>query len=386
MTRLARVLGALVKARWSVARLVIAATLMWYFAADSGARLARLALASLPDIDYAVEAEKLREMGQYGEAVVVLDAALAESSPPNPTDAAASAQRERLMAQRAKIQDEQASYLRRATEVASGAITGSGDSLESLVGAVAADFFVVGDIRDLVIQSARYVRQGEADELIVALSALGIATTVAPQIDWAPALFKAARRAGSLSKGLGDQIVKLVKAGDRTRLVTLMEDAAGIARRSSPATATRILKHAGDADELAMFARFTERTASRGKSGALALAVTGEAGADVLRAAARSGSRLGVEAADDLVLAAAKKGPAGAALLSSKLGVRLLRPHMLVGLAKGFTKGTLPDAAAKALARLDPYGWIVLPAIAAWTLLELVWLGRRVGGAWKAVG
>lgn len=381
MTRVARVAGAAVGARWNVVRLVVAATLLWYFAADSGARLARLALRSLPDVDYAAEAEKLREMGQYGEAVVVLDAALAESSP---TDGAVSGRRERLLAQRARIQDEQSSYLRRATEVASGAVTGSGQSLESLVGAVAADFFVVGDIRDLVIQSSRYVREGEADEVIVALSALGIATTVAPQIDWAPALFKAARRAGSLSKGLGEQIVKLVKAGDRTRLVGLLDDAAGIARRSSPATATRILKHAGSADELGMFARFAERSAARGKPGALALAVTGDAGADVLRAAAKPGSRLGVGVADDLVLAGAKKGHRGAAFLSSKLGARLLRPHPLVGLFKGFVKGTIPDAAAKALARLDPYGWVVLPALAAWTLLELVWLGQRVGG-WRRV-
>lgn len=380
MSKAVRGARALVGARWNVVRLVVASLLLWYFAVDSGARLARLALRSLPHVDYAMEAEKLREMGHYGEAVVVIDAALAESSP---SDAAAAAQRERLLAQRARIQSEQSSYLRRATEVASGAVTGSGESLESLVGAVAADFFVVGDIRDLVIQSSRYVQDGEADEVIVALSALGIATTVAPQIDWAPALFKAARRAGSLSKGLGEQIVRFVKAGDRTRLVALLDDAAGIARRSSPATATRILKHAQDADELAVFARFTERTAARGKPGALALAVTGDAGADVLRAAAKPGSRLGVGVADDLVLAAAKKGPAGAAFLSSKLGARLLRPHALVGLAKGLMKGTLPDAAAKALARLDPYGWVVLPALAAWTLLEMVWLGQRVGGAWR---
>lgn len=374
------VVGALIAARWNILRLVLAGTLLWYFAADSGARLARLTLASLPDVDYAAEAEKLREMGQYGDAIVVLDAALAESSP---SDAAAAPRREELLAQKARIQDEQSSYLRRATEVASGAITGQGTSLESLVGAVAADFFVVGDVRDLVIQSSRYMTEGEADEVIVALSALGIATTVAPQIDWAPALFKAARRTGSLGKGLGEQIVKFVKVRDRTRLLAVMEDAAGIARRSSPATATRILRHADSAEDLGTFAKFAERSAARGKPGALALAVTGGAGADVLKAAAKPGARLGVAAADDLVLAAAKKGPAGGAFLGSKLGARLLRPHALVGLLKGFTKGTIPDAIAKALARLDPYGWMVLPALAAWTLLELVWLGQRVGAAWK---
>jgi hypothetical protein len=376
-----RVARALLAARWNIVRLVIAGTLLWYFAADSGARLARLALASLPDVDYAAEAEKLREMGHYGEAVVVLDAALAESSP---SDAAAAGQRARLLAQRARIQEEQSSYTRRAVEVASGAITGSGESLESLVGAVAADFFVVGDVRDLVIQSARYARDGDADEVIVALSALGIATTLAPQVDWAPAMFKAARRAGALGKGLADEIVRLVRMGEKTKLVALMEYAAGIARRSSPATATRVLKHAGSADDIGLFARFAERAAARGKPGALALAVTGDAGADVLRAAARQGSRLGVEAADDLVLAAAKKGPRGAALLSSKVGARLLKPHPLVGLLKGFSKGTLPDAAAKALARLDPYGWVVLPGLAAWTLLEMVWLGGRVGRGVRA--
>jgi hypothetical protein len=384
VTRAVRFARALVRARWNIVRLVAALALLWYFAADSGARLARLALASLPDVDYAAEAEKLRQMGHYGEAVVVLDAALSESDPPHhldtsgPSDGAARAKRDELLAQRARIQDEQSSYLRRATEVGKGAVMGPGDSLESLVGAVAADFFVVGDIRDLVIQSARYAREGEADEVIVALSALGILTTLQPELDWVPSIFKAARRAGSLGKGLGEQIVKFVKAGERSRLLELMTDVSGIARRSSPATAGRILRHAGSAEDLGLFAKFAERTAARGRPGALALAITGDAGAEVLRAAAKPGARLSVTAADDLVIAAAKKGPAGAAFLSSKLGARLLRPHALVGLAKGFTKGTIPDAAAKALARLDPYGWLALPALAAWTLLELTWLARRL--------
>lgn len=53
---------------------------------------------------------------------------------------------------------------------------GAHDSLEGWIGAVAADFFIVGDVRDLVIEGGELALDGESDEVILALSGIGLAT------------------------------------------------------------------------------------------------------------------------------------------------------------------------------------------------------------------
>ena len=53
--------------------------------------------------------------------------------------------------------------------------------------------------------------------VIVALSAVGLATTLAPEVDWAPSLLKAARRAGSMTEGTArSDIYALLDKGPAT--------------------------------------------------------------------------------------------------------------------------------------------------------------------------
>src|ERR1043165_1325312 len=129
-------------------------------------------LASLPEFDFAGEVAYLRGAGRYGEALMVADAGL---------DGASESARSAIQRERDATVREQSSYLRKAKDVGLGALSGKGTSIESLIGAVAADFFVIGDIRDLVIQGGRYVLDGEADEVVVLLSGVGVATTVLPE-------------------------------------------------------------------------------------------------------------------------------------------------------------------------------------------------------------
>ncbi len=49
-----------------------------------------------------------------------------------------------------------------------------------------ADLLVVGDVRDLAIQGVHYIADGEADELIVLLSGVGLVTTLVPGTDIVP--------------------------------------------------------------------------------------------------------------------------------------------------------------------------------------------------------
>lgn len=353
--------------RWNLARLMLAAAIAAVLAIDTGHRTARLALASLTDMDYAAEVRTLREQGRYAEAVVIADAGLSWSDGPGKGDARAAIERER----QATV-DEQASWLRRVKDAGYGAVTGRGESIEQLLGAIAADLFIVGDIRDLVVQGITYARGEDADELIVALSSLGIVLTLAPEIDWAPALLKVARKAGAVTEGLKDFFVRAIKAKRTEAIAAACGDATKLATHASPAGALRVLRFAENEADLAKLAAFAERN---GAKGGAALLITGREGAALVRAA-----EPGVRVADDLIVTAAKKGPAGARFLASPAARVLTRPHPLLGIFKGVYKGTIPAAVQRVAAAIDPYGWMLLPAAFAWAMIELGLLLRAAAG------
>lgn len=369
------------KCRWSAVRLAVAAFLLWAVVADSGARLARRQLAALPDFDHAAEVVRLREAGRFGEALVIADAGVAVTG-----DAETRARIER---EKIATEEAQASWLRRFKDVARGAITGGAQlggstdeapdvSLEVLVGAIATDLFVVGDIRDLVIQGYRYASEGEADPVIVGLSAVGIATTLAPEIDWAPSVLKAARRAGALGERLSEWLVKALRGGRMREVDSLLTDTATMARTASPAGAVRLLRHVDEPQDAARIARFLSR---EGRAGAGALHVTGEAGtaalrqADALRAAGKVEDAARLEV---LVLKAGSKGERGASWLKAGGYRALVKPHPIVGALKGLYKGNVSALVQRVLERLDPFGWWVVPLLCAWTVFESLLLLRRL--------
>lgn len=378
-----RGLLALWRARWGVVRLAAAAALVWILAMDTPARLARLQLAALPDADFATEVRDLRERGCYAEALVVADAGLAAGpgAPGGP-------ERERLLAERRAAEEEQRSLVRRLRDLARGAITGGGDastgtdqpdpSLELLLGAVATDLLVVGDVRDLVIQSGRWARGEKTDPVIVMLSGVGLATTLAPEIDWAPSVLKAARRRGVMSDRFGELLISAVRRGDTATFRAVMRDIAAISRHASPAGAMRLMRSIDSAEDAARLARFLERT---GAPGARALRVTGDTGVALARSAE---SLRGIGRIDDAVavertlLDASRKGRTGAAWLARGWHRPLLRPHPLVGIVKSVWKGNAQALIARSLRSLDPFADWTLPLAAAWLFFEAALLARRV--------
>jgi len=359
------------RCRWGAVRLALALLVLWAMVAGTGGRLARLQLAALPGMDFAAEVRHLREAGRYGEAAVIAEAALAAETDPQ--------KRAAIERERDAAAEEASSVLRRLREVGMGALSGRAASLEGLVGAVAADMLVVGDVRDLLIEGGKWALDGETDEVILALSAAGLATTLAPAADWAPAVLKAARRAGAMTKGLSEFIVAAAKGKRFDQLSELMGHVAAIARRASPGGAARALRLADGPGDVARLARFVDRAEDLGRgSGALALHVTGAEGVRVLRAAENMADAAGaLRAADRAVVAAARKGPAGAAWLRLH-GARVLRPHPILGLIKGVYKGNVQDLAARVAARLDGHAWWVIPALAVWVFLECLLVVRRL--------
>ncbi len=376
----------LVRARWSLLRLGAAVALLWVLAADTPARLARLQHASLPDFDAAAEVRYLRAAGRYGEAIVIADAAISDSGQwtvdsGHEEGARLEARAAELRRERAKTVEEQQSYLRRAADLGMGALSGTGGSLERLVGAVAADFFVVGDVRDLVIQGGRLVLDGETDEVILVLSGVGLATTLAPEIDWVPSILKAARKTGTLTKGLSEFIVRSARAAKFAELRALLTDVRALASRASPGGAVRLLKHADSPEDVAALARFVERQ----PAGAAALHVTGKEGADLVKQGTptlRVGShaeRGGTQPlADQAVILAAQKGTGGVAWLRTGSYRVMLRPHPIVGVLKGLYKGNASELARRIAAALDPRARWLIPLLAAWVFVECALLIRRL--------
>lgn len=357
--------------RWNLIRLGLAAFVLWILAADTGARLARLQLASLPDFDYVAEIRHLRQAGRFGEAAMVADAGLAATS---------GVDQHRVLDERQAIETERASTIRRLKDVGMGALTGSAGlsgeaSLERLGGAIAADLFVVGDIRDLLIQGSRYAVDGETDPVIVALSGLGVLTTAAPEVDWVPALLKIARKAGALTRGMQEFVIGAVKTRRVKELEALQTGVKVLAQRASPAGAIRALRFADEPADVARLASFVQRNA-RGSRGAFALHIAGSEGAAFVKRAETLGPSA-VRAADDALVAAARKGPAGVGWLRGTAARSLLRPHPIIGLTKGLWKGNVEGFVRAAIDRVGPSVWWLLPLLAAWVFVECVLLARK---------
>lgn len=97
-----------------------------------------------------------------------------------------------------------------------GLIVGEPDDLVSLAGTALGDVFVFGDVRDIVREGSRLATGKEADHLILALSAVGIAVTAGTYASLgagAPArtglsLVKAARKTGRISARMAESVTR----------------------------------------------------------------------------------------------------------------------------------------------------------------------------------
>jgi hypothetical protein len=337
----------LCRSKWALLRLAAALTLLALFLLDRPAHLARTSLAGLPDLDAPARIRDLREAGQFGDALLLADAAEAWSQ--GPTLAA-------VQAERAKTIEERDSWLRRAREVGLGALTGRGDSLERLVGAVTSDLFLVGDLRDLAVQSFNQATTGDSDEVVVLLSTAGVVTSLAPEFDWAPALMKAARKMGGLGQRLAETLTGALRERRWADARRILNPAAELAGATSPATAIRAMHAAESAEDLARLSAY----AKSGKDAAATLAVGGRTAAGLVLAG---------EGGSSALRAAVRKGPAGFEFLAGA-GRAALRPHALIGLAKGLWKGNVSALAQRAVERLAPHGWWLIPLLALWAAAE----------------
>ncbi len=144
-----------------------------------------------------------------------------------------------------------------------GAISGEPVDTASLLGSLSLDIFVIGDIRDLVVQGLREVSTGEGDQVVMALSATGLILTLAPELSWAPAMLKAFYRGGRISSPLKQQIETAtrtaVKTGNLVPVKTIVQDFSDIVRGMGAGPALSSMRHIRSTNELSQLARQATR-------------------------------------------------------------------------------------------------------------------------------
>ena len=247
-----------------------------------------------------------------------------------------------------------------------GVWTGRADDGVGLGCAVASDLVVFGDVRDLTRQGIAWFRGEDTDEVIVALSAAGIALTLTPQLGAGTSLLKAARRAGTLADGLARTVVRLARERAWRPLAGFLTDAGRISLKVGPAKATRALQYIDDPADLSAVARFVEAAPNP---------LLG------LRWGGKTVARLGDEA---LYVEALRHGPPGLRLALQRGGRALLaRQPLIIAAAKTVYKS--PEAVAAATAAIVAFvvRWMRWPLTLGVALVLLllgfssILLGRR---------
>ena len=290
------------------------------------------------------------------EALLLVDEGLAKDPANN-----------RLLIMKQGLELERKDWMRQIALGGRGAVTGRGSQTAELAGAIIADLFVFGDIRDLVIETGTWLKGGDADDMIVALSAGGVLLTLAPEVDLGAAVLKTARKMGALSDTLARAVADAARKAYRTRktdpLKEITDDVSGLATRAKPAGAVFILKHVDDPAMLHRVARFSETP-----DGLHALLIDPKTTLRWLNS--------GWTHAETWLLKAASRGKPGLEYLAKNSSI-MFRAHPLLGLAKGLYKGNVP---ALLLDLGHRYSLLLLGFAWGWLLYECGLLAVRVFG------
>ncbi len=125
----------------------------------------------------------------------------------------------------AQIQKKRDSFSYKKDKFFEGVIKGTSDEDIGRASAIASDFLLVGDIRDLAIEGGHYANDEEVDKLMVALSSLGIlatATTLYSLGATAPikgsiSLLKRIKRANKIPLWLQNSLIKEIEIAKKTK-------------------------------------------------------------------------------------------------------------------------------------------------------------------------
>ncbi len=107
----------------------------------------------------------------------------------------------------------------KAKKIVNGIVYGKSDEIEGQVAAGMSDLLIIGDIRDLSLEGYHYFNDDEVDEVIVALSSIGLIATSATifsagstvPLKGAISFLKLAKKSGKMPKWFGAHIISISK-------------------------------------------------------------------------------------------------------------------------------------------------------------------------------
>ncbi|ORJ60308.1 hypothetical protein [Geothermobacter hydrogeniphilus] len=259
-------------------------------------------LELIPDHNYVPDIEKLVSERKLDEALAMARFVTSHPDMPGQQDAA------RL---EKEIVAEKKSYWGKAKRAASGFVTGEGGAGEEVAGAIASDLVLWGDVRDLSKQAWYKASGQETDPVLAALAGIGLLTEVVDAADWAPAVLKAFRKVGALSRKFIDYLVTVCRKSIKARKLEkglggvfvhlkILGQKLGLSRTAA------VFKHVDDPEDLAALARVAKKSPD---AAYLTVRNGGKSGVEVAREIGSS------DVAVESMEKAAQKGPKGLAWL-----------------------------------------------------------------------
>lgn len=179
---------------------------------------------NLRPVDPLPEAKRLAEAGLVCDAIEYLDYFLEHDY---------GQQNPEIIRFATELREKRDSWTFRGVDVLSGIFMGKGACLESMVSAVAADFFVVGDIRDLVLETNKWLQGESVDEFTVGLASIGVlltgVTTVASgttaPVKGTVSLLKLAKNLDKLPKSFQRSLLALFREAKALKTLKPLESA-----------------------------------------------------------------------------------------------------------------------------------------------------------------
>ena len=124
------------------------------------------------------------------------------------------------------LKEKRESFEYKKDKIIEGVISGKSDESIGKISAIASDFLVIGDIRDLTIQGKNYFKgDKEVDKVIVALSTIGLVATVSTiytlgassSAKSSISILKYAKRVNKIPKWLEKSIIREAKVAKETK-------------------------------------------------------------------------------------------------------------------------------------------------------------------------
>ena len=180
-----------------------------------------------------------------------------------------------------ELASKRSAFQYQANKLVQGIINGGSDESIGQIAGVLTDFFVIGDLRDLMVQGTHLAQGEEVDQLLVALASIGVIATgaqiasgagtvvsggaAAPTVIGTTAaksgliVVKAAHKLGKLPPWLGKTIIKSAKTGTETNNIRILRNIFGdVSTLAKTPGGLYLLSTTRDAGSLQRMAGFAE--------------------------------------------------------------------------------------------------------------------------------